>query len=148
MSYRAFKRLLGETSLERKCRFLFGAGILLLITVSFWVYAYLTERLAYDQAKTTCRLLVNPFLAKRHLSHLADRKGDPVPGVPVTWVSPVRAGTQAPFLLYYGEGPSYALVREEAVEDGATSYFHTSDPVLVEQLAFQLGRDLGIPIGE
>ena len=25
MSYRAFKRLLGETSLERKCRFLFGA---------------------------------------------------------------------------------------------------------------------------
>jgi hypothetical protein len=79
---------------------------------------------------------------------LADRKGDPVPGVPVTWVSPVRAGTQAPFLLYYGEGPSYALVREEAVEDGATSYFHTSDPVLVEQLAFQLGRDLGIPIGE
>ena len=32
MSYRAFKRLLGETSLERKCRFLFGAGTLLLIT--------------------------------------------------------------------------------------------------------------------
>ena len=29
MSYRAFKRLLGETSLERKCRFLFGAFILL-----------------------------------------------------------------------------------------------------------------------
>ena len=26
MSYRAFKRLLGETSLERKCRFLFGTA--------------------------------------------------------------------------------------------------------------------------
>ena len=37
MSYRAFKRLLGETSLERKCRFLFGAFILLLIAGSFWL---------------------------------------------------------------------------------------------------------------
>ena len=43
MSYRAFKRLLGETSLERKCRFLFGAFILLLITSSFWLYARQTE---------------------------------------------------------------------------------------------------------
>src|SRR3954469_17960888 len=58
MSYRAFKRLLGETSLERKCRFLFGAFILLLITGSFWLYARQTEHLAYDQIETTCRLLV------------------------------------------------------------------------------------------
>ena len=58
MSYRALKRLLGETSLERKCRFLFGAGILILITGSFWFYAYLTESLAYEQTKTAGRLLV------------------------------------------------------------------------------------------
>src|SRR5262249_19068709 len=58
MSYRAFKRLLGETSLERKCRFLFGAFILLLITGSFWLYARQTEHLAYDQIQTACRLLV------------------------------------------------------------------------------------------
>lgn len=58
MSYRAFKRLLGETSLERKCRFLFGAFILILITASFWLYARQTEHLAYDQIKTFCRLLV------------------------------------------------------------------------------------------
>ncbi|MFM7151855.1 MAG: histidine kinase dimerization/phospho-acceptor domain-containing protein, partial [Gemmataceae bacterium] len=58
MSYRAFKRLLGETSLERKCRFLFGAFILLLITGSFWLYARQTEHLAYDQLVTACRLLV------------------------------------------------------------------------------------------
>ena len=44
MSYRAFKRLLGETSLERKCRWLLGAGVLLLMTGSFWVYARQTER--------------------------------------------------------------------------------------------------------
>ncbi|MCI0682924.1 MAG: ATP-binding protein [Gemmataceae bacterium] len=66
MSYRAFKRLLGETSLERKCRFLFGAGILLLITLSFWFYAYQTEDLAYGQATVTCRLLVAPILAQEH----------------------------------------------------------------------------------
>jgi two-component system sensor histidine kinase BarA len=59
MSYRAFKRLLGETSLERKCRFLFGAFILLLITSSFWLYAWQTENLAFDQIKTACRVLVN-----------------------------------------------------------------------------------------
>ena len=53
MSYRAFKRLLGETSLERKCRFLFGAFILLLISASFWLYARQTEDLAYDQITTT-----------------------------------------------------------------------------------------------
>jgi signal transduction histidine kinase len=58
MSYRAFKRLLGETSLERKCRFLFGAFILLLISGSFLLYAWRTERLAYNQIRTTCRLLV------------------------------------------------------------------------------------------
>jgi signal transduction histidine kinase len=62
MSYRAFKRLLGETSLERKCRFLFGAFILLLITASFWLYARQTEHLAYDQIRTACRLLVSQIM--------------------------------------------------------------------------------------
>src|SRR5712691_11862490 len=66
MSYRAFKRLLGETSLERKCRFLFGAGTLLLIVASFWWYARLTEYLAYDQTATTARLLETPIIAKKH----------------------------------------------------------------------------------
>jgi len=62
MSYRAFKRLLGETSLERKCRFLFGGFILLLISGSFSLYAYQTEHLAYEQIPTTCRLLVNQIV--------------------------------------------------------------------------------------
>jgi signal transduction histidine kinase len=74
MSYRAFKRLLGETSLERKCRFLFGAGILLLITASFWLYAYQTEHLAYNQTTTTCRLLIYPIVTKQHLGSLGSRQ--------------------------------------------------------------------------
>ena len=65
MSYRAFKRLLGETSLERKCRFLFGAFSLSLITLCFWLYAYRTEHLAYDQLMTTSQLLVDPVVAEQ-----------------------------------------------------------------------------------
>src|SRR5262245_37392719 len=67
MSYRAFKRLLGESDLERKCRFLLGAGILLLMTLSFWGYARQTEGLAYDQMVTSGRILVPPILADVHL---------------------------------------------------------------------------------
>jgi hypothetical protein len=79
---------------------------------------------------------------------VADRRTDQIAGVPVTWVSSMRTGTTSPFLIYYGEGPPYAMVRDEVVEEQSTSFYHTSDAVLVEHLAFQLGRDLGIPIGE
>ena len=78
---------------------------------------------------------------------VAERKGALAAGLPVTWVSPLRAGTETPFLIYFGEGAPYALIRDEA-GDGGTSLFHSSERVLVEHLAFQLGRDLGIPVGE
>ncbi len=67
MSYRAFKRLLGETSLERKCRFLFGMATLLLITASFWVYAWYTEDVAYQQAEAAARLVAVHALTKAHV---------------------------------------------------------------------------------
>jgi signal transduction histidine kinase len=76
MSYRAFKRLLGETSLERKCRFLFGAFILVLITASFWFYARQTESLAYDQMSTMSRLLVHPVVVRQHVKDLDPKKSD------------------------------------------------------------------------
>ena len=68
MSYRAFKRLLGETDLERKCRFLLGAGILVLMTLSFWGFALQTEGLAYEQMPGNGRLLVRQILDGEHLS--------------------------------------------------------------------------------
>src|SRR5712692_8425276 len=70
MSYRAFKRLLGETSLERKCRFLFGAFILVLIAVSFSLYAGRTEKLAYEQMSPMSRLLVYPIVVKQHVKDI------------------------------------------------------------------------------
>ncbi|HMP03044.1 MAG TPA: ATP-binding protein [Gemmatales bacterium] len=66
MSYRGVKRLLGETSLERKCRFLFGTATFLLITGSFWFYAWNTENLAYQQAEAGARLVVGHALAVLH----------------------------------------------------------------------------------
>lgn len=70
MSYRSFKRVLGETSLERKCRFLFGACLLLLITGSFWMYGTLTDELVYSQNQRSGRLLVDTALNALHLERL------------------------------------------------------------------------------
>ncbi|MFO0901123.1 MAG: ATP-binding protein [Pirellulales bacterium] len=67
MSYRSFKRVLGETSLERKCRFLFGACLLLLITGSFWWYGNRTEQLVNEQNRRSGPLLVEQAILQRHL---------------------------------------------------------------------------------
>jgi two-component system, NarL family, sensor histidine kinase BarA len=66
MSYRTFKKLMGETSLERKCRFLFGTGLLLLITGSFYFYAYLNASLFKKQTERTARKFVASTLARAH----------------------------------------------------------------------------------
>jgi signal transduction histidine kinase len=65
--------LLGETSLERKCRWLLGAGVVILMTGSFWIYAKLTKDLAYEQLETTGRALLSPIVARLHVKG-EDRK--------------------------------------------------------------------------
>src|SRR5258707_10181020 len=90
MSYRAFKRLLGESSLERKCRFLFGGFILLLIIGSFTLYQRQTEHLAYDQITNTGRLLVIQIM-DRKLATVCR----PVPGPPPTAAAVAAAGSPA-----------------------------------------------------
>jgi signal transduction histidine kinase len=72
MSYRTIKRLLGETNLERKCRWLLGCGTLVLMMASFVVFARLTEGIAYDQLTHTGRAVVAPAVARRHLPPNAD----------------------------------------------------------------------------
>jgi two-component system, NarL family, sensor histidine kinase BarA len=66
VSYRSFKHLLGETSLERKCRFIFGLGILLLVTVSFFLYGKKTEELVRMQTTQNARAHVDDALNKYH----------------------------------------------------------------------------------
>ncbi len=78
---------------------------------------------------------------------VSDAKADSVAGGPVSCVSARRAGTRAPFVIYYGEGPAYALIRERSDDGEASPFFHTSDRSLVEHLAFKLQRDLGVSVG-
>jgi len=70
MSYRSIKHVLGETSLERKCRFLFGACLLLLITASFWWYGNQTEKVVSEQNRNTGRLLVDQVMQVQHWKSL------------------------------------------------------------------------------
>ena len=79
---------------------------------------------------------------------LSDRQDERFSGIPITRVSPLRSGTPNPFLVWCGEAGGYALLREEGGRGEVPVFYHTDDPVVVEHLAFQLGRDLGIPIGE
>jgi two-component system sensor histidine kinase BarA len=66
LSYRSFKRVLGETNLERKCRFFFGFCLLFLIAGSFWWYGAQTEKIVVQNMRTTARTLVWPALLKIH----------------------------------------------------------------------------------
>ncbi len=67
MSYRTFKHLLGETSLERKCRFIFGGGILALVTLSFSWYGTKTESLVIGQKTEAARVRVEQTLTNLHM---------------------------------------------------------------------------------
>ncbi|WP_165226231.1 ATP-binding protein [Aquisphaera insulae] len=72
MSYRSFKHLLGETSLERKCRFIFGLGIFLLVVISFFIYGVKNETLVKKQMTQTARMLVKQTLMNIHYKKLGN----------------------------------------------------------------------------
>ncbi len=57
--------MLGETSLERKCRLLFGAALMILITASFWIYANRTRRIVESQQIGKARDLIVPEIMYR-----------------------------------------------------------------------------------
>jgi signal transduction histidine kinase len=72
MSYRTFKRVLGETSLERKCRWWFGTSLVVLLTLSFTWYGQRTDRIVYELNPT----FIGPELVRTgwlevHFSKLA-----------------------------------------------------------------------------
>ena len=66
MSYRSIKTVLGETSLERKCRFLFGASLFVLIAASFALFGWRTEKMVNERNRDTCRLLVDQVVLTNH----------------------------------------------------------------------------------
>jgi len=78
VSYRSFKHLLGETSLERKCRFIFGLGILVLVSSSFFWYGQKTESLVMKQTTQTARMLVRGAIKDKHIKALGNADFEPI----------------------------------------------------------------------
>lgn len=116
MSYRAFKRLLGETSLERKCRWLIGSGVLILMAASFFFYARETEELAYDQLAHTGRTLVPPVVARMHVrqsQELLDGMNEFQRMAEETWPEKLKSYRARPILV----APDPAAPREPGDED-------------------------------
>jgi len=66
MSYRSIKRVIAKTSLERKCRFLFVAGLTLLLAVTFWWVEHIAEDLVEGTAIRKARDLVDAALLRYH----------------------------------------------------------------------------------
>jgi hypothetical protein len=63
----------------------------------------------------------------------------------IAWVPPGRVPGCPPFLLHFGDGPSYALVCGHKPEPDGVRLFHTSERALVEYLAFRLQKELNVP---
>jgi hypothetical protein len=88
----------------------------------------------------------DPSQTRTELVLVADERAESLAGSTVTCVTPSQIGTRRPFLVYYAEGPGYALVGEPDASAGSPVLFQTADRVTVEHLAFQLQRALGVPI--
>ena len=73
MSYRTFKRLLGETGLEFKCRMLFATGLLVLITGSFYIYSQLNLKVVRQQQRERAQLLIAHNLLTFHAKQGVDK---------------------------------------------------------------------------
>ncbi len=64
--YRSLKRVLGETSLERKCRILFGVAIFVLVSVAFWGVLRVAENLVKNETRRRGRDAVDLLLIGLH----------------------------------------------------------------------------------
>ena len=77
MSYRSLKRLLGETSLERKCRFLLGSSLIILISGSFYWYSQRNLTVIDAQYRQRASLLISQNLQTTHWLRLQSSANDP-----------------------------------------------------------------------
>jgi two-component system, NarL family, sensor histidine kinase BarA len=71
MSYRTVKRVLGETSLERKCRWWFGLSLVVLLTLSFTWYGRQMDHLVANRIKDQSEEFVRAGWQKLHIEGMA-----------------------------------------------------------------------------
>ncbi|TWT90840.1 Autoinducer 2 sensor kinase/phosphatase LuxQ [Pseudobythopirellula maris] len=82
MSYKGFKRVLGETSLERKCRWWFGISLGVLLFLSFYWYGQRMREVVYDSDRKTGPELVRTAWLESHFT--------------VFWEAPEASGGDTP----------------------------------------------------
>ena len=131
MSYRTLKRVLGETSLERKCRFLFGGCLLALITSSFWWYGRKTERLVLKQNSIKAQQLVDTVITAQHWNILETNEEFRDKYLKVMTDRLINNRSyQVSFLKTYPtlDGKSQPI---DNVEQGLLDYFKTQRPASV-----------------
>ena len=75
MSYRTFKRVLGETNLERKCRWWFGISLIVMLALSFTWYGRQSDTLVEERIQTLSEELVRAGWYKLHIEILAEIEG-------------------------------------------------------------------------
>ena len=66
------------------------------------------------------------------------------PNPQVTWVSKSALDSRRPFLVYFGDGPAYAMIGQLTLAAARAAIFQTADRAFVEHLAFELARELEI----
>jgi two-component system, NarL family, sensor histidine kinase BarA len=74
MAYRSIKRVIGETSLERKCRVLFVFFLSVLLFVAFYLVLTITEQLVEGTAVRQGRNLVDTSLLRYHWEEVWETK--------------------------------------------------------------------------
>jgi signal transduction histidine kinase len=113
MSYRGFKRLLGETGLERKTRYLLGGGVIVLMGLSFFFYSRQSEGLAYDQLQNTGQTLVPSVLARVHQDPAAREALDAFQKSAEAAVAVNLTAYRYKLIAAYPSKPEYQAVGEE-----------------------------------
>ena len=80
MSYRSIKRVLGESSLERKIRILFGVCLLILIGAAFFWVSRITEDQILNSLVDKSRSLTTVYLLEEHMINQARDRSDKIYG--------------------------------------------------------------------
>ena len=78
MSYRSLKRVLGESSLERKLRVLFSVGLLILMGGSFWYVLRIAENLVRSSSQVKAQQMILTHLLKVHLESVSLPESEPI----------------------------------------------------------------------
>lgn len=76
MSYRSFKQVLGETSLERKCRWWFGITLGVLLFLSFYWSGQRLRQIVYDSNRKLGPELVRAAWLEQHLKFFLEVSGE------------------------------------------------------------------------